>query len=292
MFSDLSKARLPSLLRLQGVWAPDVLQHLSHERFFSGHGRQIVDGNDSHQPLLTVEDDQATDRLLLHQVGRLGQGLVLEAVEHLRGHHLANARLLRRASLRRCSNGDVAIGDDADQTIVFAHRNEPYAAVSHLDGNCFETCLGVDQLDFARHYVADSHRLPPSYEQQTLCPSTRSSDRRGPEAAMDAPQRAEDAQDARLLAQKLSLRTLTTGTRRANRGALSIRVAEIDRLALGPFDGRRSHERNRKSAMPKRSLPGAGAWILTADRGSSQEGGIGWGPLQDRTAACGNRLSG
>ena len=48
----------------------DVLQHLAHQRFFTGHCLQIVDGNDSHQPLLTVQDDQATDRLLLHQVGR------------------------------------------------------------------------------------------------------------------------------------------------------------------------------------------------------------------------------
>src|SRR5581483_1669849 len=123
---------------------------------------QVAQRDDARQPFVLVENDQSADLVFSHQLGRFGDGLILEDVVNGRCHNVLNASLLRIQPLSNCSDGDVAIGDHPLEAIILAANGQgPHVQVFHLLGSRYETLPGLDAFDAARHDLFHLHGGPP-----------------------------------------------------------------------------------------------------------------------------------
>src|SRR5690606_18360036 len=114
----------------------------------------------SDQAHVTVQHRQATLLQAGHVGGDLVQVLVLEAVFHLGGHHLAYLGL-RAEPFADPTQHEVTVGDDANQAVVLAHREAADIARRHLPGSLLQRGGRGNDADIAAHDIADTHGKAP-----------------------------------------------------------------------------------------------------------------------------------
>ena len=100
----------------------------------AGFDREIAQRNDADHPRVAVEDYEPADLLRRHQPSRVLHELVLEAVDDSRRHDVADADVCGGIALGRGPDGDVTVGDHADQPVVVADRQRPNVERLHLRG--------------------------------------------------------------------------------------------------------------------------------------------------------------
>src|SRR5690606_35701640 len=115
-----------NFLRGAWVWLPaSVIVAHGHGHFFGEAWLllavvgNIGNADDAHQVLVLriVEHYKALHFLLAHIAQHFPHIIILKAVEHFLGFHGADA-IVRRLSIRKHPNCQIAIGDHADQSVV------------------------------------------------------------------------------------------------------------------------------------------------------------------------------
>ena len=86
----------------------------------------VVNAQDADELVLAVEDGQAADLLVAHHPRGVFHVLVLEAIDDVRCHHLADVRRVRVPSLGNCAHRDVPVGKHADQPFTIADRDRSH----------------------------------------------------------------------------------------------------------------------------------------------------------------------
>src|SRR5688572_4067382 len=135
------------------------LRYLAHrfaDDFLAFAARYIAERDDADEALVAVDHRQAPDLVVAHVLGDMVELLVVEAVLNFRAHYLAH-RGVGPLACRDSADGDVAVGDHADQAVVLAHRDRPGVDLLHDLGDLANALLGIGYAHVARHCLADSH---------------------------------------------------------------------------------------------------------------------------------------
>src|SRR5262249_44531946 len=82
------------------------------------------------------------------------------AIHHLSAHHFPDRRL-RALAGADSADGDIAIGDHADQSVVLADRQHPGVDLRHEPRGIADCLIWVGDLDVAGHCFIDLHGMPP-----------------------------------------------------------------------------------------------------------------------------------
>src|SRR5438105_10246385 len=120
--------------------------------------RHVADRNDADQPLLAVYHRQAPHLDVAHVLCDVVEILVVVAIHDLGAHDLAHRSVGTLARAHR-PDGDVTVGDHADEPVVLAHRHRAGVDFFH-DFRYFPDALARGaHAHLARHRFAHSHRL-------------------------------------------------------------------------------------------------------------------------------------
>src|SRR5439155_14423373 len=109
-----------------------------------------------------IEEDEAADLILLHQLRCLVHVLVCESVDHVRGHDVSYFAHVRSIALGNRAYGDVAVGNHAHEPFAFAEGKGPDIQGFHALGSFLERAVGMNRLNGCRHQIFHLHELPPS----------------------------------------------------------------------------------------------------------------------------------
>src|SRR6266511_1393927 len=163
-----SSAGIARTLRLDGFG--DALEHLPGQPLVGRLGRQVAQGDDARQLLVSVEDDEAPQLLVFHQPGRVTNILILKAVDELLRHYLLHSGPGRVLFGTDRPYRNVAIGDYAQECVAVAHRQDADVQLLHLLRRVREGGFGLHNLHVASHDVPELHGPPPEDPaQQDLC---------------------------------------------------------------------------------------------------------------------------
>src|SRR5262245_5885001 len=125
--------------------------------FCSTSGRDVPQGNDTHQPLAAVHYGQPPDAYLRHVVGHVIEIFVFETVHDTGAHDLTHWGV-GVLSGRDGANRNVAIGDHADQQIAFSHWQGTGIDLGHDLGCGLDALPRFRKTHLARHRFAYSHK--------------------------------------------------------------------------------------------------------------------------------------
>src|SRR5664279_3714174 len=120
--------------------------------------RDVTQRNNTHQPLVLIDDRQAPDAGLAH-VSRHGVDFVgVETIEHFPAHDGVDLGLHRPALSYR-TDDNIAVGDHAHQAIVCADRQRAGVDFGHEARRLANGVVRVHQAYIACDYFADFHRF-------------------------------------------------------------------------------------------------------------------------------------
>src|SRR5437868_6608517 len=114
--SAASPAKRSGVLAL--AMLPSLSRYAAHRlgRGLALLQRKIPQGKDADQALVAADHRKPPDLDVRHVFRHVVEFLVLEAVFHVRAHHVAHGRVGPLA-LRDRADGNVAVGDHADQAV-------------------------------------------------------------------------------------------------------------------------------------------------------------------------------
>jgi hypothetical protein len=111
---------------------------------------QITKGHNSHQPLLAIQYRQTMYVLVAHAFRRSICGLIVKNVLNPRRHHVAYLATIRGLSFRDRAQRDVAVGDHADQAVVFPDGKNATVNLIVSSGDATSTSLLMTSRTFMR----------------------------------------------------------------------------------------------------------------------------------------------
>src|SRR5262245_24075706 len=96
----------------------------SSEFFLAGRLCKVSHRYNPDQSLLSVQNQEASDLIFLHDLAGFFHVLIFIAPENLFGHDFSYRCVMGIASLRDRSDGDIAIGDGSDESIILTNRQK------------------------------------------------------------------------------------------------------------------------------------------------------------------------
>src|SRR5262249_42995605 len=114
------------------------------------------------QPLGAIQDGESPNLVLFHQAGSILAVLVVVPVDHLGRHHLTHLCSRGITSLRHGSHGDVAVRQDAYQSVAITDRQGADIEVAHLFSCFLDSRLGCDDFHPRGHNLFQLHLSTPS----------------------------------------------------------------------------------------------------------------------------------
>ena len=136
---------------------------------------EVAERHDADQLLVAVDDDDAPNLTLAHEARRLVDVIVLEAIRNVGGHDIAHARARDVATFSDAADGDVAVGDGADDAFAVADRQKSNVLSRHLLRGFCDRLVGADHGYLVRHQVFDGHFVSSSNRRfDTVAPLSES----------------------------------------------------------------------------------------------------------------------
>src|SRR5262249_8869684 len=120
----------------------------------------VTQREDTHQPLFAVEYGQPAKLDVGHILHDLVEVIVLEAVHYFFAHDVPDRRL-RALIGADGADGDVAVGDHADQPVILSDRQHPGVDLSHQARGIADRLIGTGDFDIVGHRFTDLHGSSP-----------------------------------------------------------------------------------------------------------------------------------
>jgi hypothetical protein len=126
---------------------------------------QITKGHNSHQALLAIQYRQTVYLLVAHAFRRSICDLIVKNVLNPARHHVAYLATIRRLSFRDATKRDVAVGDHADQAVVFPDGKNATVNLRHKSGCFLDRIVRTSLLMTSRTFMRVFSLLgPDGYE--------------------------------------------------------------------------------------------------------------------------------
>ncbi|EEF22200.1 conserved hypothetical protein, partial [Ricinus communis] len=145
--------RLAGRRTLWRIRPRDVFEHGVH-RCGLARGQVGQRHHADHAHARALDDDDAAQLAVGHQLLYFTDGLVLETPGDVAAHHVPDLAGIRREAVRGGTDRDVAVGDHADQPLAVADGQGADVQVAHQLGGPLQAVGRRDGHDVVRHDLA------------------------------------------------------------------------------------------------------------------------------------------
>src|SRR5271157_1997153 len=122
--------------------------------------RHIAKADHSNHSLVRVDHGEPPDPLAFHDTHGLIHFFIVAAVGHALCHHVSCRELRWILAVGDASYHNIAVGNHADEAIVFANRDGAYVELLHLPSKRHDARVRRNPFDALVHNVLDFHGTP------------------------------------------------------------------------------------------------------------------------------------